>query len=233
MESSRRRHGGRPAVVSTAEIVRAGRALGMRRLGVNAVAVELGVSATALYRHIEGRWELERLVGESLLADLVLHDDPDQDVEHHLVSFAGQLRSFLLAHPGLAGYLQVLFPRGESGMRLLAHEMAALERRGYSTDAAIVLASAVASLVTWSAIAEERESDVDEAGYQREREAVVKMLLDDARLGPAHLRLPSVTGGEFSRLLLIAEIRGLLTVAPPGRSVHEIVADLDASGDPW
>ena len=47
-----------------------GRDLGMRRLSINGVAARLGVSATALYRHVEGRWELERLVGESLLAEL-------------------------------------------------------------------------------------------------------------------------------------------------------------------
>ncbi|MEV2277900.1 TetR/AcrR family transcriptional regulator [Nocardiopsis sp. NPDC049922] len=234
MDSTGRRRGGRAAVVSTERIVRAGRGLGMRHLGVNAVAAELGVSATALYRHIEGRWELERLVGESFLAELVIRDAPEEDVERHLVSFGGQLRSFLLSHPGLASYVQALFPRGESGVRLLLDEVAALERRGYATDAAMVLSGAVASLVTWSAVAEERPTTAaDPAGYERERDAVVAMLNDHARLGRAHSGLPSVTPKEFSRLLLIAEIRGLVSVAPPGRPVDEIVAELSTVGGPW
>ncbi|GAA1138275.1 TetR family transcriptional regulator [Ornithinicoccus hortensis] len=65
------RVGGRPPRIDRADIVRAGRALGMAGLSVKAVAAELGVSATALYRHVDGRWGLERLVGESLLSDLV------------------------------------------------------------------------------------------------------------------------------------------------------------------
>ncbi|WP_017601677.1 TetR/AcrR family transcriptional regulator [Nocardiopsis lucentensis] len=220
--------------MSTERIVRAGRELGMRNLGVNAVAARIGVSATALYRHIEGRWELERLVGESFLAELTLRDDPEEDIERHLVSFGGQLRSFLLSHPGLASYVQVLFPRGEAGVRLLLDEVAALERRGYSADAAVVLSGAVASLVTWSAVAEERQSaDADPAGYERERDAVTTMIADHARLGQAHSGLPAVTPKEFSRLLLIAQIRGLVSVAPPGRPVGEIVAELSAAGDRW
>lgn len=36
------------------------------------MAGRLGVTPTALYRHVANRWELERLVGESMLADLRL-----------------------------------------------------------------------------------------------------------------------------------------------------------------
>lgn len=138
--------GGRPPRIDRADIVRAGRALGMAGLSVKAVAAELGVSATALYRHVDGRWGLERLVGESLLTDLELTDDPQHTVAQHLLSVGLELRSFLLDHPGLAVYLQTLFPRGEGGRRLLAGQAEALGRRGYSPDAAIVLSSAVASV---------------------------------------------------------------------------------------
>ncbi|WP_229568323.1 MULTISPECIES: TetR family transcriptional regulator [Rhodococcus] len=34
----------------------------MQQLSLNAVASRLGVSAAALYRHVDGRWGLERLV---------------------------------------------------------------------------------------------------------------------------------------------------------------------------
>ena len=82
MKTVASRTGGRPRLIAVDDVLRVGRELGMRRLSVNAVAAQLGVSATALYRHVESRWALERLVGESLLAELELSDDPDDDIEH-------------------------------------------------------------------------------------------------------------------------------------------------------
>ncbi|GAB3440065.1 TetR/AcrR family transcriptional regulator [Actinophytocola sediminis] len=226
------RTGGRRPLIQVDDILAAGRRLGMARLSVNAVAVELGVSATALYRHIQGRWALERLVGESFLAELTLHDDPTHDLPHHLLSFAGQLRAFVLAHPGLASYLQVLFPRGDAGTRLLADEITMLERRGYATDAAIVLSGAVASLAIGTAVAEEREADAaSSTGYADERTAVVTHLA--ARFGGAHTTLPPVTPDDFARLILTAAIRGLLAVAPPGRPVAEFLAELGGLEGNW
>src|SRR4051812_42055290 len=136
MKTVASRPGGRPPLIAVEDIVRVGRQLGMRRLSINAVAAQLGVSATALYRHVESRWELERLVGESLLAQLELREDPTEGVECHLHSFALQMWRFVVDHPGLAAYLQVLFPRGDAGTRLMVAEVEALSRRGYSADAA-------------------------------------------------------------------------------------------------
>src|SRR5690606_19511270 len=104
------------------DIIRVGRSLGMRRLSMNAVASELGVSSTALYRAVDGRWGLERLVGESLLGDLKLHDDPEHDIEAHLLSFGMQMWTFVTRYPGLGVYLQTLFPRGDGGKALMTHQ---------------------------------------------------------------------------------------------------------------
>lgn len=228
------RTGGRRPLIHVDDIVRVGRGLGMARLSVSAVAAELGVSATALYRHVKGRWELERLVGESFLAELELRDDPDHDLDRHLLSFGGQLRSFVLAHPGLGSYLQVLFPRGDAGARLLADEVAALARRGYTTDAAIVVSGAVASLSIGSAVAEEREAEAAAStGYGDERDAVIAQLARDSRFGGAHSALPPVTAEVFSRLVLTAAIRGLVAAAPPGRPVAEVVAELGGLEGKW
>ncbi|WP_244897789.1 TetR/AcrR family transcriptional regulator [Mycobacterium alsense] len=216
------------------DVVRAGRELGMQRLSVNAVAARLGVSATALYRHVASRWELERLVGESLLAELELRDDPASDTEPHLLSFALQLRDFTAGHPGLASYLQVLFPRGDAGARLLATEVGALGRRGYSPDAAVVLSSAVATLAISLAAREENNANATAGdhggGFAVERDAAAARLAGDARLGAAHAGLPQVSDAEFVRLLLAASIRGLVAAIPPGRSIREAMADLGAAG---
>ncbi|WP_019631211.1 TetR/AcrR family transcriptional regulator [Actinomadura atramentaria] len=228
------RRGGRPRVVTVEEIVRAGREVGLADLTVAAVAARLGVSPAALYRHVAGRWELERLVGESVLGGLDLVEDPADGLERHLLGFAWQLRSYTVAHPGLASYLQALFPRGESGHRLLATEVAALRRRGYAADAAMVLAGAVATLAIAQAAAEEREAAAfGRPGYAEQRRDAVDRIAADPDLGAAHTGLPQVSFGEFSRLLLTASIRGLLAAAPPGRPVAGIVAALtsDAESD--
>lgn len=222
--------GGRPRLIDEADIVRAGRALGMRRLSLNAVAAELDVSATALYRHVEGRWGLEHLVGESLLAELRLRDEGGESVVRHLLSFGLQLRTHMLAHPGLAGYVQTLFPRGESGRCLLSAEIEALGGRGYAPDAALVLCSAVASMAIGYAAAEDVQRERAE-GLSAEQEKAAGQLSADARLGEAHRGLPEMDSDTYVRLMLTGAITGLVSVAPPGRPTEEIIAALRAAGE--
>lgn len=227
MQTVASRVGGRPPLIAVDDIVRAGRELGMRQLSVNAVAARLGVSATALYRHVEGRWELERLVGESLLAELELRDDPSAGTEPHLLTFGLQLCEFAAKHPGLASYLQVLFPRGDAGTRLLADEVEALSRRGYSAETAVVLSSAVATLAISLAACEDNKAEAtgdDELiGFAAERDAATDRLAADAQLGPTHSALPGLSGSEFVRLLLAASIRGLVST--------DVMAELRAAGE--
>lgn len=223
------RIGGRPRRIETDDIVRVGRELGLRQLSLNAVADRLGVSSAALYRHVDGRWGLERLVGESILADVQLVDDPADDAAAHLVSFGLQLRAALLGSPGLSAYVQTLFPRGGSGRRLLLTEVAALGRRGYSPDAAIVLSSAVASMAIGYAAAEDLQRQHAEDWSAQERRAADE-LRTDPLLGEAHRLLPAFDADEYVRRWLGAAVRGFVEAAPPGRSAQEIWAALDAAG---
>lgn len=98
-------------------------------------------------------------MGERILADLTITDDPTHDSAQHLLSFALQLRRFVLRHAGLDTYLQTLSPRGVSGRQLLADEIAALQRRGYAADAAMVLSSTVANVVIGATAAEQLHSE--------------------------------------------------------------------------
>lgn len=223
------RIGGRPRRIEQADIVREGRGVGMRELSMNAVASALGVTPTALYRHVDGKWGLERLVGESLLDDLELRDDPRQGIVPHLIDFGLQLREHSLAHPGLASYLQVLFPRGAAGRRLLAQEVDALGRRGYGADAAIMLSGAVASIAIGFAAAEDAQRDRAE-GIGGERESAADDLTADASLGTAYRSLPEVDAAQYVRLVLTAAVRGLVDSAPPGRDVAAVIAGLASEG---
>ncbi len=221
---------GRPRQIELDDIMRAGRSMGMARLSVKGVAAQLGVSSTALYRHVDGRWGLERLVGESLLSELQLVDDPAHDPLRHLLSFALQLRAFVLEHPGMAGYLQTLFPRGEGGRRLLAAEKESLQRRGYAPDAAIALASAVAGIAIGYTAAEDAQRDRVE-GLDAQRDDAMAALLADAALGDARRALPEVDADEYARLWMTAAISGCVAAMPPGLPVPETVAALRAAGE--
>lgn len=215
------------------DIIRVGRELGMRRLSMNAVAAELGVSSTALYRAVDGRWGgLERLVGgESVLGDLTLRDDPDHNVEQHLLSFGLQMWNFIVRHPGLGVYMQTLFPRGDAGRLLMAHQIEALSRRGYTPpDVAIALSSVIAGVAINYAVAEDSQLERGDSLEEQRRE-VTDQLSTDENLGEVHRDLPQVEHAQYVRLVLTATIRGVLSAAPPpGRPLDQVIADLAAAG---
>lgn len=211
------------------DIVRVGRDLGMQKLSLTAVAAELGVSATALYRHVDGRWGLELVVGESILADLELRTDPAHDLERHLLSFGLQIRDFVLDHPGLGTYMQTLFPRGDAGQRLLSRAVDDLVPFGYTLDTAVVIAGAVAGMSINYSVAEQAQRDRAD-GIDDRRQEVLDRLDSDAHLGEAHRELPMPDHTEYMKLILTAHIRGITSVAPPGRPLEQAIADLAATG---
>lgn len=175
--------------MTQASIIAAGRELGMARLSVAAVAARLGVSAAALYRHVQNRWHLESLVGESLLADLTLDGGPGdgRDVESRLLWFALTLHDFATDRPGLAGYALTLFPRGEAGLRLMETEASALRRCGLTEEAALVVSNAVATVTFSLVAAEERRRDAAaedaDGGFAAELLAATRRFESEPRLG--------------------------------------------------
>jgi len=226
------RTGGRPPRITIEQIERAGRATGLDGLTVQGVADTLGVTPAALYRHVDGRIGLETLVGESLLAELRIPDDPGDDTAGQLLRFALALRGFCLEHRGMAAYLQTLFPRGESGAALLAAEIDALGRRGYPPHLGSVLASSVAGLAIGRAAVEELHSTRLEESPALARLAVRARELHD-RVTAAPPGLPEITMEDYFRMIMTACIRGLLAEVRPDRSVAETMAALgvDPTGE--
>lgn len=221
--------GGRPRQIERADIVAVGRAIGLRELSLDAVASQLGVTATALYRHVpSGRAGLEQLVGESLLSDLRLADDPTEGTQTYLLRLGLCLYDYTLEHPGLPSYVQLLFPRGHGGRRLMADAIAALGHRGYPPDVAVVLSSSVASYAIGQAVAQEQRP----SGHlgETERQAAWDGIADDTTLAAAHHSIPHLDHRTFLRLTLTAVIGGLVEAAPLGRSLSDIIHDLDQRG---
>ncbi|MFD0883919.1 TetR/AcrR family transcriptional regulator [Streptosporangium algeriense] len=226
--ASQRRVVGRPGQITVRDIEEAGRAIGLEGLTVQGVATALGVTPTALYRHVDGRFGLENLVGESLLAELVVVDQLEHDAADHLLSFAEQLRNFVLDHPGMSSYLQVLFPRGKAGAALLEGEITSLTRRGYEPDAAAVVCGTVALLAISLAAAEEnqRKGIASAPGFQDQRSASQRLLKTEGVLAAAHADLPEIGNDAYFRLVISACLHGIVSTAPPGRTVAEITAKL-------
>lgn len=221
------RPAGRRARFGVADIVDAGIAIGLPKLSVQAVAARLGVSATAVYRLVPGRVALERLVGETLLERLELHDDPSQSIVEHLTGFAARLRRFALANPGTAGYAQHSFPRGPGGVRAMTAEVTALTSRGYAPGAAAGLCGAVASLALGLLAAEDarlaRSCDHDQTAQEAANSSAA--VLDDPLLRAAHFEIPAVTADEYYHLVMTAAIGGLVATIPPGRPLDDLLAD--------
>ncbi|CCH30993.1 TetR family transcriptional regulator [Actinosynnema sp. NPDC047251] len=215
----RAKTGGRVARVTAESVLAAGRQVGLAALSVQAVAEVLGVSATAVYRHVPSRAALERLVGESVVAELDLVTGPDESAAGHLLRFAARLREFALANPGVGGYLQRVFPRGPSGSRLLAHEVAVLGGWGYRPDAAIALSGAVGTVALGLTATEECRF----ASGPEERAESAAAMADHPDLLAGRAMLPAVPPETYFALLMAAVVDGLLRRLPPGRPVTDLL----------
>jgi hypothetical protein len=159
------------------------------------------------------------MVGEALLEELDLVDDPALGIGEHLVGFAEQLRGFAQDRPGMATYLMRRFPRGPSGARLLEHEVMALSRRGYDDAAAVVLASSVATVAL--GMVAQQELRASEPAPDRDA-ATLAALADHPRLLAAAARLPEVDARQHFRLLMTSVVSGLVAAAPPGATIEDL-----------
>ncbi|MFE3449862.1 TetR/AcrR family transcriptional regulator [Nonomuraea sp. NPDC059194] len=217
--------GGRTATFTLQDVVAAGTRIGLADLTIQGVADALGVTSAAIYRHVPSRSALDSLVGEAILAELTIVDDPAEPTATALVGFAAQLRRFTLAHPGTAQYLQRLFPRGPSGIRLLEEQIANLGRRGYDPAAATVLSSAIATIALGIAAAEEARAVhalLDPRGDDEATRAALAAMAGSPLLQVAREGIPSHTADDYFLLLLTAAADGLVTHLPPGRPVTSL-----------
>lgn len=134
----------RPSIISTEAILEAGLAIGLADLSVSAVAERLGVTRTAIYRHVPGRAALETLVGEDLLGRAEPPPDRQQPLDAYLQEFGWWLRDLTRATPGLADYMVHLFPRSPASGRLMEHAVAVTVSHGWTPPAAVYITTAVA-----------------------------------------------------------------------------------------
>ena len=107
-----------PAHTSLDEIVRAGRRLlerdGLDRLTMQRVAESVGVRAPSLYKRIDGRAELIRLIAEDVVGELagILDASETGDAREDLGALARAFRAFAHANPAAYDLVFARLPEG-------------------------------------------------------------------------------------------------------------------------
>lgn len=98
------RYGELDRSVVVAAAVRVAERGGVRSVTVRALAAELGLSTTAMYRYVDGKTELLNLVAEATLATVELPESGPW--QHRIRVFATSARKAMLRIDGIAEVLQ-------------------------------------------------------------------------------------------------------------------------------
>jgi TetR/AcrR family transcriptional regulator, tetracycline repressor protein len=143
---------GRALITSTAAEMIA--EVGVDKLTMRAVAGRLGVSAMALYHHVEDKDELVRMVGDDLLRNIKLPNPDSGDCRERLMSVVMKTNESLLTVPGLSSVLLTskLLPNARTLLVFCLHQF---ERGGLDRDAAQEAYAAVQQLALgWLLVAD-------------------------------------------------------------------------------
>lgn len=214
---------GRPRRISDEAILTAGLEIGLADLSMSAVAERLGVTRTAIYRHVPGRAALETLVGEHLLGQVEAPADRQQPLDVYLREFGWWLHDLGRSTPGLAEYMVHLFPRSPASGRLMEQVVAVTVDRGWSPPAALYITTTVAR----SALSL-LQTEVGTEAYLRELSAEDPGAVDRTEQAVRALPLVSTAAPFFDGVdadtrfewYLRAVVAGALAVAP-GLERHE------------
>jgi AcrR family transcriptional regulator len=128
--------------------------VGVENLTMRSVAARLGVSAMALYHHVEDKDELLRMVGDDLLGQVELPDPDSGDWRELFTAIVSAAMEALRSMPGVSSVLlsSKLLPNAR-GMLLYCIQL--FERTGLDRDAAREAYAAVHQLVLGRLLVEE------------------------------------------------------------------------------
>jgi TetR/AcrR family tetracycline transcriptional repressor len=128
--------------------------LGVESVTMRSVAARLGVSAMALYHHVDDKDELLRMVGDDLLGQIKLPDPNSGDWRENFTEIVLATMEALRTVPGLSSVLLTskLLPNAR---KILLFCILQFERAGLDRDAAREAYSAVHQLVLGRLLVEE------------------------------------------------------------------------------
>lgn len=137
---------GRPAQVSKQAIIECALDLGLSKASMHAVGKALGVSATALYRHVKSKDELILECSDHIVKSVVI---PEQtEWTSFLYEFARSFRKSLLAIPGSVEYVRYNHHFTPSSQKLTDHSLGVLLSAGFEVQQGFMAFSCVFTRVT-------------------------------------------------------------------------------------
>lgn len=95
---------GRPAQISKAEIVECALKIGLPKVSMHSLGKQLGVSATALYRHVSSKEELIVFCCDYVMKKVAIPEETEW--EQYLYSFARNFRTVLLSIPNSVEFIR-------------------------------------------------------------------------------------------------------------------------------
>ena len=163
--------------ITKQQIVDASIAIGLSQLSMHRLAKNLGVSATALYRHVANREELIQLCCDHIL--LQLDFNAQQPWQETLVDFAHQFRTLLLENHGAVDYLRHNQRLTTGSIRLTEHLIAPLHAAGFSADEAFTAYMMVYTHVTDMVSHQEQSARIQNDSQMAEPNDQIPSELDD------------------------------------------------------
>lgn len=153
---------GRPAQLSTEAIVTCALSLGVEQLSMHKIAKTLGVSATALYRHVASKEELIFLCADQITGTVTTPDT--QDWQTYLYALARAYRTAALQAPGSVEFLRHVGLQTPHGLRLMDHALGVMRNAGFGPEGAFMAVAGVIShatdMVLHQELAERRTGNV-------------------------------------------------------------------------
>ncbi|APU15736.1 TetR/AcrR family transcriptional regulator C-terminal domain-containing protein [Actinoalloteichus fjordicus] len=156
---------------------------GLTALSMRRVATELGVSTMALYRHVEGKDDLIRLITDRAFTEVPL-PEPPSDWRRGLEISARRDWRMYQRHPWAAGSVSVprplLTPGGLAHTEWLMQVLDAgrPDRRRVAMQAIVVLTAFVVGMANWlgSELDEEQETGVSNCQWWDDRDSELSEL---------------------------------------------------------
>ncbi|UFS97084.1 TetR/AcrR family transcriptional regulator [Nocardia huaxiensis] len=126
----------RPRSLTDTDIARAALTVidrdGLAALSMRSVAAQLDVSPMALYRYVEGRADVERIVAESVLAEVEVGFGGDPEPAEQIVVLLQRVRAAVSAHPGAVPLFLAHRHQSAGSLRWIEAMLTALTSMGFS-----------------------------------------------------------------------------------------------------
>lgn len=144
---------GRPAKLTIEKIVDCALEMGLGQVSMHQVAKALGVSTTALYRHVANKDELIALCTDLVSQDVMT--PRTEDWKAFLYELSRAYRQAALARPGSVEFMRYVGMQTPHAIGVFDHALGILRKAGFDREAAFMAVAGVISHATDMVLHEE------------------------------------------------------------------------------